>query len=135
MQQTERRGRLLGYLSLFTSLGTLVCCALPSLFILFGLGAAVASTLSVFPWLVALSRHKGWVFGVSGILIAAGLIQVYFVSPKLKGSADACSVDDPSCDTAARITKICLWFSAAVYAVGVFTAFALGPILGWLDSR
>ena len=135
MERTKRRGRFLGYLSLFTSMGTLVCCALPSLFILFGLGAAVASTLSQFPWLVSLSRHKSWVFAVSGILIVAGLIQIYFVSPKLRGSAEACAVDDPSCDTAARITKICLWFSAAIYAVGAFTAFALGPILGWLDSR
>jgi len=135
MQRTERQGRFLGYLSLFTSLGTLLCCALPSLFILFGLGAAVASTLSQFPWLVSLSRHKSWVFAISGILIAAGFVQLYVVSPKLRASSETCAADDPSCSTASRITKLCLWFSAAIYAVGAFTAFALGPILGWLDSR
>jgi mercuric ion transport protein len=36
------RSGALSYLSLFTSLGTLLCCALPSLLVLFGLGATVA---------------------------------------------------------------------------------------------
>lgn len=135
MQPTERPGTLLGYLSLFTSVGTLLCCALPSLFILFGLGAAVASTLTQFPWLVALSRHKTWVFALSGVMIAGGFVQLYVVLPKLRTSGETCAVDDPSCDTASRVTKVCLWFSAVIYAAGAFTAFALGPILGWLDSR
>jgi len=49
---------LLAYLSLFTSMGTLLCCALPSLLVLVGLGATVASVLSAAPWLVTLSGHK-----------------------------------------------------------------------------
>ena len=40
---TNRRSSLLSYFSLFTSLSTLLCCALPSLLVLFGLGALVAS--------------------------------------------------------------------------------------------
>ena len=43
---TTRAG-LLNYFSLFTSLSTLLCCALPSLLVLLGLGASVASTLVV----------------------------------------------------------------------------------------
>ena len=38
-----RRSGLLTNLSLFTSLSTLLCCALPSLLVLIGLGATVAS--------------------------------------------------------------------------------------------
>ena len=49
------RSGALSYLSLFTSVGTLLCCALPSLLVLFGLGATVASVLSEAPWLVALA--------------------------------------------------------------------------------
>ena len=64
-----KRSAALGYLSLFTSLSTLLCCALPSLLVLAGLGAAVASTLSAAPWLVSLSRNKQWVFAVSGLMI------------------------------------------------------------------
>ena len=60
------RGGALSFLSLFTSLGTLLCCALPSLLVLFGLGATVATVLSEVPWLVSLSHHKHWVFIVAG---------------------------------------------------------------------
>lgn len=42
--------RLFGFLSLFTSFGTLIYCALPSLLVLVGLGATVASFLSAAPW-------------------------------------------------------------------------------------
>ena len=67
---TSKRSAVLNYFSLFTSLSTLLCCALPSLLVLFGLGASVASMLSFMPWLVTLSRHKQWTFAVSGVLIA-----------------------------------------------------------------
>lgn len=71
MASTIQRSQFLGFFSLFTSFGTLICCALPSLLVLFGLGAPVASFLSAVPWLVTLSRHKTWVLTISGALIAA----------------------------------------------------------------
>ena len=53
MNQSERSSgplSLLSYFLLFTSVGTLLCCALPSLLlVLAGLVASVASTLSIFP--------------------------------------------------------------------------------------
>jgi mercuric ion transport protein len=68
--QINKRSAVLSYFSLFTSLSTLLCCALPSLLVLFGLGASVASLLSFFPWLVTLSKNKQWTFSISGALIA-----------------------------------------------------------------
>ena len=65
-----RQAFWLQYVSLFTSVGTLLCCALPSLLVLFGLGATVASVLSEAPWLVTMSHHKHWVFLIAGLLIA-----------------------------------------------------------------
>jgi hypothetical protein len=122
---------LLAYLSLFTSLGTLLCCALPSLLVLFGLGATVASFLSAVPWLVTLAGHKIWVFTISGVLIASDFFYVYWLSPRLKVQGRACSIaDGPSaCDTAARMSRVALWVAAAIYGVGFFTAYLLGPIL------
>src|SRR5688572_11122802 len=64
----DRESRVLSYLSLFTSVGTLLCCALPSLLVLLGLGVTVASVLASAPWLATLSRHKSWVFGTSAVL-------------------------------------------------------------------
>jgi hypothetical protein len=126
-----KESTLLSYLSLFTSLGTLFCCALPSLLVLFGLGATVASFLSAFPWLVTLAQHKIWVFAVSGALIVSDFVYIYWLAPRLKAQGDACSIADSptACDTATRISRVALWIAAVIYAVGFFTAYLLGPIL------
>lgn len=129
----RRKNALLSYASLFTSLGTLLCCALPSLLVLLGLGATVASFLSAMPWLVTLSRHKAWTFTISGATIAASFIYSYWIAPRLQ--RQACAADDPAaCDSVGRLSKAVLWISACLYAVGFFTAFVLGPILARMDS-
>jgi hypothetical protein len=129
---TSRRSAVLNYFSLFSSLSTLLCCALPSLLVLFGLGVSVASTLSFMPWLVTLSRHKGWTFAVSGILIAMSFVNMYYIAPRIR--AKQCSADDPSaCEEASRLSIILLWVSAGIYAAGIFVAYVLGPILTRLD--
>jgi mercuric ion transport protein len=130
---TSKRSALLNYFSLFTSLSTLLCCALPSLLVLFGLGASVASMLSFMPWLVTLSRHKQWTFAVAGVLIALSFVNMYYVSPRIR--ARQCSADDLSaCEEASKLSKVLLWVSAAIYAIGVFVTYVLGPILTRLDN-
>lgn len=127
----SRRLSLLSYLSLFTSLSTLFCCALPSLLVLIGLGASVGSMLSVMPWLVVLSRHKVWTFSISGSLIVLSFLNMYYLAPRLRAG---CDPKDPSaCRDASGVAKVLLWISAAIYAAGLFVAYALGPILTRLD--
>ena len=46
------------FLSLFASSSTLICCALPSLFVVIGAGASFANLLTVFPFLIVLSQYK-----------------------------------------------------------------------------
>ena len=122
LAQGRGAGGVLSYISLFTSFGTLLCCAMPSLLVLLGLGATVASFLSAVPWLVVLSRHKAWVFSISGLLIVGNLIYVYVVAPRLRQQGLACA-------SASRFSRILLWVSATIYAVGVFSAYVLGPLL------
>src|SRR3954470_18385189 len=93
--QQRRTNGVLSYLSLFTSFGTLLCCALPSLLVLLGLGATVASFLSAAPWLVILSRHKPWVFTISGLLIGGNLLYVYGIAPRLRVAGGTCPTDAP----------------------------------------
>src|SRR2546423_9151889 len=124
---------LWSYLSLFTSLSTLLCCALPSLLVLLGLGATVASFLSAVPWLVTLSRHKNWVFAISGILIALSFLQMHLL-PRRMQQNQACPPDDAACRTASRVSRIVLWVSAVIYAFGFFVAYILGPILARLGT-
>jgi mercuric ion transport protein len=129
------RSGALSYLSLFTSLGTLLCCALPSLLVLFGLGATVATVLSEAPWLVSMSHHKRWVFLVAGVLISSNFAYVYAVAPKLQMRSGACDPNHPSaCQSASRFSRIVLWCSAALYVIGCFTAYVLGTLLVYFDS-
>lgn len=126
------RASEIGFLSLFTSVGTLVCCALPSLLVLVGLGATVASLLTVAPWLVTLSHHKGWVFAGSGALIAVNFAYVYRLSPGLRSTHGTCPTDArgaTACEPAVRMTKVVLWISAVLYSVGFFSAYILGRLL------
>jgi len=133
-QNPDRRSSMLSYFSLFTSLSTLLCCALPSLLVLFGLGASVAPILAFTPWLVTLSRHKVWTFSISCMLIGSSFVNIYYFVPRLRGG-DVCDVGGRSaCDDASRVSKLVLWVSAGVYAVGFFVAYVLGPILTKLDK-
>jgi hypothetical protein len=129
MMQRAGHSALVSYVSLFGSVGTLLCCALPSMLVLLGLGTTVAAALSAAPWLLELSRHKSIVFTVSGLLIAANLVYVYRLSPMLRARQLGCDVSDPrACADASAPSRVILWFSAGLYATGFFVAFALGPI-------
>src|SRR5918999_894448 len=115
---SQREQRALGYLGLFTSVGTLLCCALPSLLVLLGLGTTVASVLVSAPWLVTLSRHKSWVFAASAILIVGNFYYVYRLAPRLLARSGACAVDDPTCTRVTRTSRIMLWTSAGLLSIG-----------------
>ena len=128
------RSGALSYLSLLTSLGTLLCCALPSLLVLVGLGATVASVLSEAPWLVAMSHHKNWVFLVAGVLISGHFVYVYAIAPRLQARTGTCDPHDPTaCQTASHFSQMMLLCSAFLYLIGCFTAYLLGPILMHFD--
>jgi hypothetical protein len=64
--------RTLAFLSLFTSVGTLVCCALPALFVVLGFGAAFAGLVGTFPQLIWLSENKISIFTVGAVLLMVG---------------------------------------------------------------
>ena len=49
----------LSFLSLFTSTGTILCCALPALLVTIGAGAALSSLISTFPQIVLGDIHLG----------------------------------------------------------------------------
>ena len=124
-----RRAALLNYFSLFSSFSTLICCALPSVLVLLGMGTTVASLLSAAPWLVNLSRHKIWTFSIAGILIAMSFVMTYLISPRLR-QGEICGADDPTtCGEVSKFSRIILWGSAAVWSCGFFVAYLLGPIL------
>lgn len=132
-EQRARRAALLNYFSLFSSFSTLICCALPSVLVLLGMGSAVALLLSAAPWLVSLSRHKIWIFSMAGTLIATSFVMTYIVAPRLQRGV-ACEADDPTtCGEVSKLSKVVLWGSALIWSGGFFVAYLLGPILERLD--
>ena len=128
-EQRARRAALLNYLSLFSSFSTLICCALPSVLVLLGMGATVASLLSAAPWLVSLSRHKIWTFSIAGVLIALSFIVTYLIAPRLR-QGETCNADNPAtCGEVSKISRVLLWGSALIWFCGFFVAYLLAPIL------
>ncbi|MBL4818836.1 MAG: hypothetical protein JKY15_06355 [Deltaproteobacteria bacterium] len=129
--------KLLAILSLFASASTLICCALPILFVTLGFGAAIAGLVSVFPWLVDLTANKEWLFLGVGALIDVNWIWLWYQ----KHHAVACVLPSKrgetatACDTASRFSRILLWISIGIYATGFLAAFLAYPIsraLGFL---
>ena len=113
---------------LAAAVGTLICCALPSLLVLLGFGTTVAAAVSAAPWLVVLSRNKIWVFLAAGLLIAGSRLYLEHLTPRIVPEGASCP------PILGRLTRNVWWASVVVYAIGFFVAFALGPILMWLDG-
>lgn len=135
MTTSTTESRVLGYAGLFTSVGTLLCCALPSLLVLFGFGATVASFLSAVPWLVSVSRHKEWVFASAAVLIAGNFYYVYRIVPRLLVERGACPANDPdACARATRMSRVMLWLSLGVFTIGALVAFVLPVMLERMDG-
>lgn len=113
-------------LSLFTSVGTLLCCALPALLVTLGAGAALAGLVSNAPWLVALSKYKVWTFSVAGVLlVAAGVMQ-------WRARNAPCPIDPEqakACDRLRRTSKWIYWISVGIYLIGFFFAFVAVRLL------
>ena len=122
------KDKALSVLTLFTSSGTLLCCVLPAVVATIAGGAAVSSMLSVFPFLIPLSMNKGWIFIIAAILIAINGYLVFKPNQKV-----ACDVDEDGCDVTGRFNKRMFYISASVLAVGALFAYALVPILVYLD--
>ncbi len=113
-------------LSLFTSTGTLVCCALPALMVTLGMGATLAGLVSTFPWLIALSKYKGAVFGGAFVMLCLASLMQY------KARNAPCPADPKQAKACARLRKISiiiLIFSWIVYSTGFFFAFLAAKIL------
>ncbi len=66
----------LAFLALFSSSGTLICCALPAVLVALGAGAALSGLVSAVPGLVWVSEYKEAVFAFAGLMLAAsGVLQ------------------------------------------------------------
>ena len=116
--------RAANFFSLFASSSTLICCALPSLFVVLGAGASFASLLTVFPFLTVLSQYK------LAISLAA------FTTIALAGFAHYKTARLP-CPADPELGRVCLQSrrrARLVYYVSV-SIFAFATIFTYLVPR
>lgn len=113
-------------LSLFTSAGTLICCALPALFVSLGMGATLAGLTSSFPAIIWLSRYKLWVFTFAAIMITTSGIMMW------RARNMPCPIDPKqakACKMLRRVSVVIWFISLISYIAGFFFAFIAPRIL------
>ena len=120
------RNIILPLISLFTSLGTLVCCALPALLVSLGAGAVLAGLVSNFSILLLLSKYKMYVFSIASFLI---LISGYIL---WRTRNTPCPIDPIAARMCNKLRIISIYiyiFSVIILLVGVFFAFVASRLL------
>lgn len=117
-----KRIQALPFFSLFTSLSTLLCCALPALLVALGAGAVLAQVVTTVPGLIWISENKLIVFGVAAIMLALAGLALYYARNL------PCPIDPAeakACDRARRYSKITYIISVVIYLTGTLFAFGL----------
>ena len=116
----------LSFLTLFTSTGTILCCALPTLLVTIGAGAALSSFISTFPQIVWVSKYKEYIFIAAFILIIlSGYLQ--WQARKLPCPADKLLA--AQCMRARKLSLIIYFISVVTLIIGFAFAFVLPYLL------
>jgi hypothetical protein len=118
--KTSLFGPLINYFTLFGSLGTLLCCALPALLVSLGLGAVMAGLVTNIPGLIWASENK------SGMFIFAGLMLVMNGALLWRNRNAPCPIDPKlreACISGRRASGIMYFVSLAIFSLGLFFAF------------
>ena len=119
-----------GFLALFASLGTLLCCVLPIVFVGLGLGTTIAALISRFPILVTLSQHKIWIFILSALLLIIAAWLVWRPSR-------SCPTDPrlaAFCEKMQRWNKGIFWVALMIWTMGFVVTYIILPIWVWFEG-
>lgn len=121
-----RRNFWISFFSMFTSFGTLICCALPALLVSIGLGATMVGLVGTFPQMIWLSENKLIVFIASAVMLSISAFMQY------RAKNLPCPIDPAQRDacTKARVWSVRITiFSIVVWLIGAFFAFVAPYIL------
>ncbi len=124
IRTAARRETALSTLTLFASMGTLVCCALPIALVALAGGASVVALLDSAPFLVPLTRNKEFVFVGAALLIGGSAWLLW-------RPGRSCPTDPAlaaACRRAERWNRRLVLLSAAIWGVGFFAAFLALPL-------
>jgi hypothetical protein len=126
--ESLKQTRAASWLSLFGGTSTLICCALPALFVALGAGAAFSSLISAVPQLIWLSEHKEAVFGAAAfLLLVTG--SLHWRARSLPCPSDPALAQ--ACARTRRISVTIYAISLAFFVVGGFFAF----VVPWISVQ
>lgn len=115
----------INYFTLFGSMSTLICCALPSLLVSLGLGAVLAGIASNVPALIWVSEHKIHVFIFSALMLAFNGFVLWQnknalcpIDPKLRAA----------CISGRKTSRNLYIISLLIFLIGFFFAY-IAPFL------
>tara|TARA_Y100001935_G_C17276326_1_gene494886 strand:- start:47 stop:427 length:381 start_codon:yes stop_codon:yes gene_type:complete len=120
MKPITKKNLIVPSITLFTSIGTLLCCALPALFVTLGAGAILAGLLSNLPFLILISKYKDILFLISALLIGVSGISIW------RSRNAPCPADPLKAKACKRLRKISIFiyiFSLFIYIIGFFFAY------------
>ena len=112
------------FLSLFTSSATLICCALPALFVLFGAGASFAALISHFPQLIWISKQKNILFILAGLALAVSK------TIEIKNNKNSCTETNKLvCQSTREWSSITWSISAIIYVTAICFTYILPSLI------
>ncbi len=124
MENSSNRNLASAWLSLATSGGTLVCCALPALFVALGAGAVLAGIVRTVPGITLFSEYKAaMLITAAAMLSLSGILQ-------WRSRNDPCPIGSSpqqakDCERVRRFSWRVWLGSVAIFAIGVLFAFVL----------
>lgn len=122
---TKLKDSFINYITLFGSMSTLICCALPSLLVSLGMGAVMAGLASNVPGLIWISEHKPGVFIFAGAMLAMNGLLLW------RNRNAPCPIDPAlreACLSGRKFSARIYFISLAVSATGFFFAYVAPSI-------
>jgi mercuric ion transport protein len=125
-KSSSPREAVTAYLTLFTSLATLFCCALPALLVLVGFSlTSVLAFFTTVPGWQSFAQYDIWLFPLGGLLLTLGFYYAYFRQSRLQG--EVCEIPagsrESACSTATRWNRRILWLSPSLYGLALIMNF------------
>ena len=112
---------LLPFFGLFTSVSTILCCALPIILVTLGMGAVFANLTASLPFITWLAERSLYLFTIATNLL---LIGGYFIFIK----PQTCPADKKLaeiCNKTKKFNKIVWWISVIILAISFFFKYIL----------
>ena len=103
---------LTNYFTLFASASTLICCGLPSLFVLVGAGASFATLVTTFPLMIEISKYKVYIsLGAFIMICLAGYVN--YRTRKLPCPIDTAAAK--TCMQTRKRSRLIYYFSIVLF--------------------